>query len=89
MIGFIRGVKYVIRRAPLRKNRGDCDSPRTKNPQIRISNKLKDMEELEVLLHEYLHGALWDLSEDTVHDVAVDGAKIIWDWGYRKTEKEA
>jgi len=84
--GLIRGVPYTVRTARLRAHRGDCDSPRRKNPEIRISNALRDEEELEVLIHECLHAAYWDLCEDAVRDPAADIAKILWDWGYRKED---
>lgn len=88
MKGVIRGVPYTVRRARLRTHRGDCDSPRRKNPEIRISSSLEGEEELEVLLHECLHAAYWDLSEEAVCDPAVDIAKVLWDWGYRKVNDD-
>lgn len=87
MKGVIRGTEYTIRTARLRAHRGDCDSPRCKSPEIRIANKIQGMEELEVLIHELLHAAYWDLSEDAVANPAYDIAKVLWDWGYRKEQK--
>jgi hypothetical protein len=41
---------------------------------------------LEIMLHEALHGAFWDLSEEVVGEVAKDFAKIaVKTLGYRPT----
>jgi len=39
---------------------------------------------LEVLIHEALHAANWDLDEAAVQETAEDIAKILWKLGYRR-----
>jgi len=53
--------------------------------RIRVSAKVKDETEelLEVVIHECLHGMIWDLSEETVQESAVDLAKILYKLGAR------
>jgi hypothetical protein len=74
----IRGVNYTIRKAKI-KDRGLCTSPKSKSPEIKINNKLKDSELLEVLIHEILHACLWDLDETAVDETSVLVTKIILD----------
>ena len=63
---------------------GDCDSPDTKNKQIRVSKKLSPKRELEVLIHEAIHAELFLLDEDTVSRSAEDLAALLWRLGYRR-----
>jgi len=39
--------------------RGICDPPSIRGKQIRIDERLKDEEQLEVILHELLHACDW------------------------------
>ena len=36
---------------------GECDSPDTNGKEIRIATDLKKQDELEVIIHELLHGS--------------------------------
>jgi len=80
----IAGNEYTIRTAKLRKNHGECDSPRCKNPEIRIKAGLDQKLLLEVLLHEMLHASAWlALSEEYVTVTARDMSHILYDLGWR------
>ena len=68
-----------MRKVPfLGKKLGDCDAPQTKNKQIRILSSLEGQEKLRVLLHEFLHAALWDLDEEVIEEISSDAARLIW-----------
>lgn len=58
--------------------RGSCDPPTKPNKEIRIISSLKGQELLEVMLHEILHAALWDLDEQAIEETAEDAARAIW-----------
>jgi hypothetical protein len=65
------------------KDRGSCDSPYSRNKKIRIWKGLKDEEKLEVLIHEMLHAAFWQIDEHYIAEAAKDIAKILWKLGYK------
>lgn len=65
---------------------GLCDSPTDESKRIRIRSTLKNIDELETLIHECLHAALWDADEPAVSDTARDVAKVLWKLGYRREE---
>ena len=44
------GIEYVVRYTHMRKNRGSCDHPKKKEPEILIDTKLTGNEELEVTI---------------------------------------
>ena len=83
----IRGKVWTIKRSRLVSARGLCDHPEEPGRTIRVASSLKDCEELEVMLHEMLHAALWDLDECVVETVADDIAQALWRLGYRKQTK--
>jgi hypothetical protein len=75
----IRGKIWNVRRVPnLGNARGSCDPPTKPNKEIKILSSLRGQEFLEVLLHEILHAALWDLDEEAVSETAEDAARAIW-----------
>ena len=65
---------------------GYCDSPKEKNKKIVVDSRLKDKKELEIILHEMMHAAQWDLDEEVVAHVSEDFARVLWKLGYRKEE---
>lgn len=79
----IRGKRYRVRTARLVKNWGECDHPATPGKEIRISNELAGFDLLETLIHEAVHGALWDLSEEAVDEASHSIAILLWRLGYR------
>ena len=81
----LRGKYWNLIRSRNIEARGDIDSPAVPGKKIRVSTKVKDETEelLEVVIHECLHGMIWDLSEETVQESAVDLAKILYKLGAR------
>jgi hypothetical protein len=81
----LRGKYWELVRSINMSARGDIDNPSTKAKKIRISNKVEDETEelLEVVIHECLHGLVWDLSEESVSESAQDLAKILYRLGAR------
>jgi len=65
---------------------GECDDPTNPGKAIKIHKSLKGFEELEVTIHEMLHGCFWDLDESVIDQVGVDISKALWRLGYRKTD---
>jgi hypothetical protein len=74
-----------VKRLP-KKLHGECDGPHIENREIRILERLKGIKRLEILLHECLHAAFWDLDEEVVETVAKDIAVALWLLDYRETE---
>jgi len=65
---------------------GSCDPPQNKSPRrILIDKNLKERKMLEIICHEVLHGAFWDLGEPAIEESARDLAEILFKLGYRKT----
>jgi hypothetical protein len=83
---YIRNRRYKLRftdELP-RSVDGECDPPNVPNKEIRIKSKLRDERLLAVLLHEMLHGGLWDIEEVAVDNLSSDMARILWRLGYRR-----
>jgi hypothetical protein len=86
----IRGQPFALKFTPesaMGDNDGDCGPPRTdgKVRRIRIRDNLPEAKELEIIIHELWHGAVWDLDEETITRSARDVAKVLWRLGWRKT----
>jgi len=84
----VHGKKWAFKFANLKKTFGVCDSPDTKSKTIKIARGLKPKKELEIVIHELLHASCWNLSEETVDQVAVDLSRILWRIGWRKNDGE-
>lgn len=81
----LRGKYWNLARVRNLEARGDIDSPSSAAKRIRISGEVEDGTEelLEVIIHECLHGLVWDLSEETVQESSQDLAKILYKLGAR------
>jgi hypothetical protein len=68
---------------------GTCDHPKTvgKTIQILDNKKISSKRKLEVCIHEVLHAALWDLSEEAVDETSKSIADILWRLSYRQMEE--
>lgn len=56
---------------------------------IKIRKSLRGERQLEVVIHELLHGCHWDLDEQAITETAEDLARVLYRLGYRKsTEPE-
>jgi hypothetical protein len=80
----IRGKIWNVRRVPnlgkfldLGQTRGSCDPPDKKNKEIKILSSLRGQELIEVLIHEGLHAAFWDIDETVIEQVADDLARLL------------
>ena len=51
--------------------------------EIKIRKTLRGERQLEVVIHELLHAAHWDLDESAVEETAEDLARVLWKLGYR------
>lgn len=65
-------------------DRGDCEHPTKKGKRIRVLKGMDPLEELEVVIHECLHAAEWNMDEDWVDATGGDIAKVLWKLGWRK-----
>jgi hypothetical protein len=81
----IRGRRWRLKYKRLPRDEfGRCDAPDTPEKCIFIRKGIKGRQELDTLIHEMLHAALWDLDETAVNDTARDIAVALWRIGYRK-----
>jgi hypothetical protein len=95
----LRGVAYKVRFLTrlLHRNKhnglgdadGDCESPRLPNrtPIIRIRKGMTPDRMLEVVLHEMLHGCLWDMDEKTIDQTAKSLRQSLYKMGFRIVKK--
>lgn len=93
MLATIRGRAWVIKfpNRPIYNAEGEecdglCDPPTDKNPAIRLHRSLKGIELLRVAIHESLHAANWDLSEEAVDETSTDIGNLLWALGYRRVD---
>ncbi len=93
-----RGRRYQIKKVPHSKLQdaeskrkkeevlGICKDTYGKAKKILISSSLKELAELECLIHEGNHAIFNDLDEEAIRDGSRDMAKFLWRLGYRKVE---
>lgn len=65
---------------------GLCDPPAKPGKRISIDNRLRGRLEMDTTIHELLHAACWDLSEEAVDETATDISRALWRIGYRKVD---
>lgn len=63
---------------------GFCDAPSERQKRIRIADDQGGQLELDTLIHEVIHAADWNQSEEWVTQVARDLARILYKMGWRK-----
>lgn len=80
----IRGKRWRFLRRRMRKDFGRCEHPLERDKAILIAPGLKHELELEVIVHELLHAAFWDMSEQAILEAGQDVARALWRIGYRK-----
>jgi len=90
MHAMIRGKRWRILHRRLKHEDGWCDKPDVKDKAITIDPRCRsnDARYLEVVLHEALHAAVWDLDEEVVAEYARDVARLLHRLGFRCTEGE-
>lgn len=52
---------------------------------IKIRKSLRGERQLDVIIHELLHGCHWDLDEQAITETAEDVARVLWRLGYRRS----
>lgn len=82
------GKRWTLRHLTLSDASGECDGPHIRNKEIRIDNRLRGQEQLEVYIHEAMHAIDWKLDEEHVTTSSHDLARMLWKLGYRKTEQD-
>ena len=55
--------------------------------KIKIRKTLRAERQLEVIIHECLHAAHWDLDETAITETAEDLARVLWRLGYKIVPK--
>jgi len=79
----ILGKRFQLRFVErLDKARGECDDPCQPKKEIRIRERLKGEQKLEVLIHEMTHAAGWHIDEKFVEQFAKDLARNLTKLGY-------
>jgi hypothetical protein len=53
---------------------------------IKVRKNLRGERELEVLIHEMLHGCYWDLDEEAIESSARNIARVLTRLGYRRQD---
>lgn len=66
---------------------GHCDSKEETKRKIKIVKRLKKKLLLEVILHECVHLAKWELSETEVEKMGKLLASVLWKLGYRNIKE--
>ena len=64
---------------------GECQAPWVRKKKILISDALKpgSLLLLDTVVHECLHGCMWDVSEEAVRESATSISKVLYDLGAR------
>ena len=89
---FLRGNSYIVQWAKPRvtkkrgPSRGLCDCPSAENRKIVIDPTVSEPVLLDTIIHEALHGCVWDLDEESVESTASSIADLLWACGYRRLE---
>ena len=75
----ISGKRWRLKYTKLRGRWGECDAPETKHKEIRIAKGVRRYKRMHAytLIHEALHASLWPLSEEHVHELASDLARLL------------
>lgn len=75
----VGGKRWRLRYVALRSIDGDCDPPDAPAKQIRIANRTRrhPLSHCETLVHEILHAADWNRTEESVGQMAADIARIL------------
>ena len=74
----LRGKRYRFQSKRLPKDHGTCDPRERPNKAISISRTIRSpMLMLDTLIHEALHGCLWDLDEAAITETAECIARVL------------
>ncbi len=80
----VRGHKWGV--AKLNKGRalGLCEGPHIPGKEMDFPVHGGTRKDLDTIVHELLHAAMWDAAEECVYETAQDIAKVLWRCGWRK-----
>jgi len=84
----IRGLPWSVVSVEMDSTWGQCDDPTIESPEIWIDPRLVGEHRLEILIHELLHAAFWDIDESVIEQVAKDFARVLTRMGYRKQDEK-
>lgn len=62
---------------------GECDPVNAPSKQISVKPNVLGVAALDTLIHEMLHAAMPDITEDAIYETASDIARVLWALGYR------
>lgn len=65
---------------------GQIEHPDKKGKTLKVDSSLTDRHELEIIIHEFLHGADWSKDEEWIEETSEDLSRFLWRLGYRKCE---
>jgi hypothetical protein len=65
---------------------GQIEHPSKKGKTLKVDDSLTDRHELEIIIHEFLHGADWSKDEEWIEETSEDLSRFLWRLGYRKCE---
>lgn len=83
MLITVLGKRWRYTRPLLAGADGFCDAPTVRGKTISVDCRLRGERELEIIIHELLHAAAWQLDEQLVSKFAEDTARILTKLGYR------
>lgn len=80
--------RLVYRQLPKRPRKiyGMCDEPAKKGKTITIATGLSEIDEMDTIIHECIHGLVWHIDEAMVEQAATDIARVLYRVGFRKGE---
>ena len=65
---------------------GQIEHPGKKGKTLKVDDSLTNRHELEIIIHEFLHGADWSKDEEWIVETSEDLSRFLWRLGYRKCE---
>jgi hypothetical protein len=83
----IRGKRYRFEVRKLRRVRGLCDHPETKNKTVYIDSRERGKRLLATIIDELIHCAIWEIQNDIVDEISDDMADVLWRCGLRFTDE--
>lgn len=79
----VRSVSQLGKNEKGEQIRGNIDPPDQTGKALRYLASLQGEELMEVLIHEFTHGADWHKDEDWVHEFGEDLARFLTRMGFR------
>ena len=80
----VRGHVWKLGKIRDKGERGACEAPDVPGREIDFPIHGGTRKDLDTIVHELLHAAMWDIDEEAVYETATDIAKVLWRCGWRK-----